>query len=168
VGSGISPEEERGRATLPGLPDAQRETVVQRDEVAVMFKRVADEQTAISRGWVELEQAVGSLRVRVPETRFAVDHARLRWAAAEGNVTPVTEKYVPLPGVDTSHPGIVRKHFAMNAFARGARHPALNAVRTIATLAVVNALAAGIRHFVITFRVRRLTTEIDPSPRFET
>ena len=29
-----------------------------------MFKRVADEQTAITRGWAEVENAVGSLRGR--------------------------------------------------------------------------------------------------------
>jgi hypothetical protein len=38
--------------------------VVERDEVAVMFRRVADEQSAITRGWAECEQAVGSLRGR--------------------------------------------------------------------------------------------------------
>jgi hypothetical protein len=44
--------------------DEQRATVVELDEIAVMFKRVADEQMAISRGWVELEEAVGSVRGR--------------------------------------------------------------------------------------------------------
>jgi hypothetical protein len=38
--------------------------VVERDEVTVMFKRVADEQSAITRGWAEFEQAIGSLRGR--------------------------------------------------------------------------------------------------------
>jgi hypothetical protein len=38
--------------------------VVVRDEVAVMFKRVADEQAANTLGWAEFEQAVGSLRGR--------------------------------------------------------------------------------------------------------
>jgi hypothetical protein len=46
------------------VPDEQPETIVERDEVAVMFKRVADQQAAIERGWVELEEAVGSLRGR--------------------------------------------------------------------------------------------------------
>jgi hypothetical protein len=46
------------------VAEEQRATAVERDEVAVMFKRVAAEQTAISRGWVELEEAVGSLRGR--------------------------------------------------------------------------------------------------------
>ncbi len=46
------------------MPDVERATVVERDEIAVMFKRVADEQTAISRGWAELEEAVGLLRGR--------------------------------------------------------------------------------------------------------
>lgn len=46
------------------MSEEQRATAVERDEVAVMFKRVADEQTAISRGWVELEEALGSLRGR--------------------------------------------------------------------------------------------------------
>jgi hypothetical protein len=38
--------------------------VVERDETVVMFKRVADEQAAITRGWSELESAVGPLRGR--------------------------------------------------------------------------------------------------------
>jgi len=46
------------------VPDEQRATVVKRAEIPVMFKRVADEQAAISGGWVELEEAVGSLRGR--------------------------------------------------------------------------------------------------------
>jgi hypothetical protein len=53
-----------GQRYAPRVPDEQGATVVERDEIAVMFKRVADEQTAISRGWVELEEAVGSLRGR--------------------------------------------------------------------------------------------------------
>ena len=53
-----------GSATLPGMPDEQPATVVELDEIGVMFKRVPDEQTAISRGWVEVEEAVGSLRGR--------------------------------------------------------------------------------------------------------
>jgi hypothetical protein len=44
----------------PELPEA----LVQRNEVAVMFKRVADDPAAISRGWSELEEALGSLRGR--------------------------------------------------------------------------------------------------------
>jgi hypothetical protein len=44
----------------PDLPEA----VVQREEVSVMFKRVADDPAAISRGWGELEEALGSLRGR--------------------------------------------------------------------------------------------------------
>jgi hypothetical protein len=48
----------------PMVPDEQREALVERDEVAVMFKRVADEPAAIGRGWVELEEAVRSLRGR--------------------------------------------------------------------------------------------------------
>jgi hypothetical protein len=39
-------------------------TLVERDEIRVMFKRVADNQGEISRGWSELEAAVGSLRGR--------------------------------------------------------------------------------------------------------
>jgi GyrI-like small molecule binding domain len=46
------------------MADAERARLVERDDVAVMFKRVADEQTAISRGWAEVEEAVGSLRGR--------------------------------------------------------------------------------------------------------
>jgi hypothetical protein len=44
----------------PELP----EVLVQREEVSVMFKRVADDPAAISRGWGELEEALGSLRGR--------------------------------------------------------------------------------------------------------
>jgi hypothetical protein len=40
------------------------EALVQREEVSVMFKRVADDPAAISRGWGELEEALGSLRGR--------------------------------------------------------------------------------------------------------
>ena len=42
----------------------EADTVVERDETVVLFKRVADEQAAITRGWSELESAVGSLRGR--------------------------------------------------------------------------------------------------------
>jgi hypothetical protein len=38
--------------------------LVERPEVDVMFKRVGDEQTAITHGWAEVEKAVGSLRGR--------------------------------------------------------------------------------------------------------
>ena len=46
------------------MADAEHARPVERDDVAVMFKRVADEQTAISRGWAEVEKALGSLRGR--------------------------------------------------------------------------------------------------------
>jgi hypothetical protein len=46
------------------MADAERARLIERDDVAVMFKRVADEQTAISRGWAEVEEAIGSLRGR--------------------------------------------------------------------------------------------------------
>jgi GyrI-like small molecule binding protein len=46
------------------MADAEPARLVERNDVAVMFKRVADEQTAISRGWAEVEEAVGSLRGR--------------------------------------------------------------------------------------------------------
>ena len=46
------------------MPGELPEDVVERDEVTVMFKRVADEQSAITRGWAEFEQALGSLRGR--------------------------------------------------------------------------------------------------------
>ncbi len=38
--------------------------LVERDDVAVMFKRVADDQAGITQGWAELEAAIGSLRGR--------------------------------------------------------------------------------------------------------
>jgi hypothetical protein len=46
------------------MADVERARLVERHEVAVMFKRVADEQTAITRGWAEVKKAVGSLRGR--------------------------------------------------------------------------------------------------------
>ena len=46
---------------MPGEPPVE---VVERDEVTGMFKRVADEQSAITRGWAEFERAIGSLRGR--------------------------------------------------------------------------------------------------------
>jgi hypothetical protein len=46
------------------MVDVEGARVVERDDVAVMFKRVSDEQAAISRGWVEVEAAMGSLRGR--------------------------------------------------------------------------------------------------------
>jgi len=42
----------------------ERQVLIERNDVRVMFKRVADEQSAISRGMVELEEAIGSLRGR--------------------------------------------------------------------------------------------------------
>jgi hypothetical protein len=44
-------------------PDAAREeahTIVERDDVHVMFKRASDEQASITRAWSELESLVGS------------------------------------------------------------------------------------------------------------
>jgi hypothetical protein len=38
------------------VADEQSAVLVERDEVTVMFKGVADEQAAIERGWAELEQ----------------------------------------------------------------------------------------------------------------
>jgi hypothetical protein len=46
------------------VADVTSARVVERGEVAVLFKRVSDEQTAISRGWAEVDEAVGSLRGR--------------------------------------------------------------------------------------------------------
>jgi hypothetical protein len=43
---------------IVGGPD-QRQVVVERKPVPVMFKRVADEQSSISRAVAEVEQAVG-------------------------------------------------------------------------------------------------------------
>lgn len=42
----------------------QRQTLVERGEVAVMFVRTEDDQASITRAWAELEQALGSLRGR--------------------------------------------------------------------------------------------------------
>jgi hypothetical protein len=46
------------------VADVEDTRVVERDEVVIMFKRVSDEQKAISSGWAEVEEAVGSLRGR--------------------------------------------------------------------------------------------------------
>ena len=46
------------------MPGDLRVEIVEREDVTVMFKRVADEQSAITAAWTELEQAVGSLRGR--------------------------------------------------------------------------------------------------------
>jgi DNA gyrase inhibitor GyrI len=46
------------------MSDDVRVEIVERDEVSVMFKRVSDGQSEITRGWAELEEAVGSLRGR--------------------------------------------------------------------------------------------------------
>jgi len=54
-------------------------TLVERDEIAVMFRRTADELTAIRRGWTELEEAVGSLRGR--KFYGAFDEARGEYRA---------------------------------------------------------------------------------------
>lgn len=43
---------------------ATREALVERNEVAVMLKRVADRQEEITRAWAEVERAVGSPRGR--------------------------------------------------------------------------------------------------------
>jgi DNA gyrase inhibitor GyrI len=46
------------------MANEPRVEIVERDEVRVMFKRVPDDQSAITRGWAELEATVGSLRGR--------------------------------------------------------------------------------------------------------
>ena len=50
--------------TLRRVANELRVEIVAREDVRVMFKRVSDEQEAITRGWAELEEAVGSLRGR--------------------------------------------------------------------------------------------------------
>jgi hypothetical protein len=42
----------------------QEQVLIKRDDVRVMFRRVTDEQGAITRAWTEVEEAVGSLRAR--------------------------------------------------------------------------------------------------------
>lgn len=46
------------------VDDEQQPPIVERADVPVMFKRAADAQAAITRAWVELEAAVGSLHGR--------------------------------------------------------------------------------------------------------
>jgi hypothetical protein len=55
---------EQRRDSLEKVADSEHARLVDRNDVAVMFKRVAAEQAAISRGWAEVEEAVGSLRSR--------------------------------------------------------------------------------------------------------
>jgi hypothetical protein len=42
----------------------RQQTVVERTEVPIMFKRAEDVQPSITRAWAELEEAVGALRGR--------------------------------------------------------------------------------------------------------
>jgi hypothetical protein len=49
---------------LQAVGGEQQQTLVQRSEVAVMFKRTDDQQQSITRAWAELEAALGSLRGR--------------------------------------------------------------------------------------------------------
>jgi len=55
-----------GAGYAPAVPEqpALEETLVERDEIGVMFMRVADHPAAIGHGWAELEEAIGSLRGR--------------------------------------------------------------------------------------------------------
>jgi predicted transcriptional regulator YdeE len=46
------------------VSNAEPASVVERGEVPVMFKLVADDQASITQGWAEVEEAVGSLRGR--------------------------------------------------------------------------------------------------------
>jgi len=46
------------------MSEVEHATVVDLGEVPVMFKRVGDDQAAISQGWAEVEEAVGSLSGR--------------------------------------------------------------------------------------------------------
>jgi hypothetical protein len=41
-----------------------QQTLVEREEISVMFVRAADDQPSITRAWVELEERFGSLRGR--------------------------------------------------------------------------------------------------------
>ena len=56
--------------------------LVERPEVEVSFKRVRDEQTAITRGWAEVEKAVGSLRGRKFHGVFERSRVSLRTCAS--------------------------------------------------------------------------------------
>ena len=47
-----------------GAVEELPQTVVERPEVPIMFKRCADRQAAITKAWAELEEVVGSLRGR--------------------------------------------------------------------------------------------------------
>jgi len=56
-------------------------TVVERDEVAVMFRSAADEQAAITRAWSDLEGAAFQELARRPDrddTRLGIEFYRSR------------------------------------------------------------------------------------------
>jgi hypothetical protein len=107
---------------------------VECEEVVVMFKRVSDEQAAISGGWVDVEAAVGSLRGRrfygvFDETRgastasaFSCANSGWRRARCQAAVTqvrlqgdppavyeliaPTFKRLATRPDRDPSRPGI--------------------------------------------------------------
>jgi predicted transcriptional regulator YdeE len=56
----------------------ERQVLVERTDVSVMFKRVADEQVAISRAMADLEKAIGSLRGRKFYGAFDTDGGEYR------------------------------------------------------------------------------------------
>jgi predicted transcriptional regulator YdeE len=56
----------------------ERQVLVERTDVSVMFKRVADEQVAISRAMADLEKAIGSLRGRKFYGAFDTDGSEYR------------------------------------------------------------------------------------------
>jgi hypothetical protein len=49
---------------LPAVVDVAPARLVEREDLVVMFMRVADEPTAIGRGWETLEEAIGGPRGR--------------------------------------------------------------------------------------------------------
>jgi hypothetical protein len=57
--SGMSPEEPRSEDRYLALVLEERQVLVERDDVSVMFKRVADEPDEIGRGMAEVEEIVG-------------------------------------------------------------------------------------------------------------
>ena len=56
----------------------EKQVLVERSDVLVMFKRVADEQAAIRRAMADLEKAIGSLRGRKFYGAFDTDGSEYR------------------------------------------------------------------------------------------
>jgi hypothetical protein len=80
-----------------------KEVVVERAETPVMFKRVADEVTAIGRGMQEVEEAVG---LRGRKYYGAFNNEGEYRAKIYELIGPTFERLSSRPDRDSSRPGI--------------------------------------------------------------